>query len=324
MNLKLAAFAFAGATSALLGTASTATSQDATPAEKPQHQRLTAKFVAEAPKLDAEADWGADGKISVMTGYGKMGNVPVTMQARTDGESVYIKASWYDATYSVAKKEWVWNEDGGWSQGKQDEDRFAIAFNINTPAFAEKGCLSMCHTGDDSRMGTHNEGELGDLWHWKAARGGRFGYADEQGFSADVDNGRGSDDGKSAYGNNKADDAPARIWAEGADKFGPFNDKTSIEMPADYKPTKGETVPGYILRTPEGSRADVESVAMHKNGFWTVVMNRKLVTDDANDVKFEAGKAVLFAASLMDNTGVHESADHTKSKPVELFIEAKK
>ncbi|MHC4841191.1 MAG: ethylbenzene dehydrogenase-related protein [Planctomycetota bacterium] len=327
MNMKLTAIALAGIACALMGSTGIVSSEDATPdkpAEAPKLQRLTATYVTEAPKLDAEADWGDDGAVSVMTGYGSMGNVPVTMQARNDGESLYIKATWYDPTYSVGKKEWNWSKDGGWSQSKNDEDRFALAFNINTPDFAEKGCMAMCHKGEDPRMGTHNEGELGDLWHWKAARGGRFGYADEQGFSSDEDKGRGSDSGKSAYSSNKGDSAPARIWKEGADRHGVFSEETSREMPADYTPTDGETVPGYMFRTPEGSRADVESVAVHKNGFWTVVLKRKLSTDDADDVKFKAGETVLFAASLMDNTGVHESKDHTKSKAVELFIEGSK
>lgn len=324
MNTKLATLALATTASILFASAGYVSSDDTKPAaaKESKLQRLTAIYVKEAPKLDAEADWGSGGQVIVDTKYGKQGPVSVTMQARTDGEYIYMKASWYDASYSVAKKEWAYSKKDGWQQGKQDEDRFALAFNINVKTFAEKGCMSLCHKADEY-MGTHVEGETADLWHWKAARGGRFGYADEQGFSFGED-GRGSDDGQSAYAANKGKGGPLRVWKTDADRQGAFNFETSVEMDSDYQAADGETAPGYYLRTADGSRADVQSDAVHKNGLWTVLLKRKLVTADEGDVKFEAGKTVLFAASVMDNSGVHANDDHTKSKAVELYIEPAK
>ena len=286
MKTKLAALALAGSLCLMFGTVGIVSSQDAKSDEAPKVsalQRLTAKYVAESPSLDAESDWDDDGQISVLTQYGKIGKVPVTMQARTDGQYIYIKASWNDASYSVAKKEWKFTKDNGWVQGKQDEDRFGIAFNIDVKAFREKGCLSLCHT-EDEYMGTQIEGETADLWHWKAARGGRFGYADEQGFTYGED-GRGSDKGQSAYAKNSGKGGPLRVWKDGADRQGVFDLTTSVEMDSDYDATIGETAPGYYFRTPDGSRADVQSAAVHKNGIWTILLKRKLDTGDAGDVR---------------------------------------
>lgn len=325
MKMKLTALALAGSLCLMFGTVGVVSSQDAKPDEAPKAtalQRLTATYVEEGPSLDAEADWGNEGQISILTQHGKTDKVPVTIQARTDGQYIYVKASWYDATYSIAKKEWEFTEDNGWIQGKQDEDRFSIAFNINVKAFREKGCLSLCHT-EDEYMGTLIEGETADLWHWKAARGGRFGYADEQGFTYGED-GRGSDKGRSAYAKNSGKAGPLRVWKDDSDRLGVFDLTTSVEIGSDYAVSVGETAPGYYFRKPEGSRADVQSAAVHKNGVWTVLLKRKFDTGDAGDVKFEAGKIVLFALSVMDNSGVATDSDHTKSEAVELYIEAAK
>jgi hypothetical protein len=68
----------------------------------------------------------------------------------------------------------------------------------------------------------------------------------------------------------------------------------------------GDTVPGFSLTYPEGSRADIHGAGQWENGFWTLEVARFLRTGDSNnDIQFtaEAGLEIQFALALMDNSG---------------------
>ena len=44
------------------------------------------------------------------------------------------------------------------------EDKWAMIWNISSPAFEQKGCFAACHTGEGKPYGnkyTANDGELG-------------------------------------------------------------------------------------------------------------------------------------------------------------------
>ncbi|MBI3950845.1 MAG: hypothetical protein HY314_10380 [Acidobacteria bacterium] len=104
---------------------------------------------------------------------------PIGLKAAYDDKNIYLLATWPDDDENVSKEQWVF--DGAtWTRTKSDvndEDRFAIWFDVNAEEFATKGCAAMCH---ETRMQTKNPDGLADLWHWKAARTNPLGFADDQ------------------------------------------------------------------------------------------------------------------------------------------------
>ncbi len=272
-------------------------------------------FVAELNEF-----WKARGSIELTTHHNKDLDGPkVTMRAAHDGEHVYIMAQWKDATQSFTKKAWLF-KDGKWTRQEGDEDRIAIAFNMNAEGFAEKGCTVLCHSG---QMGTKNKDEKADMWHWKAARGGQSGWCDEQVFIhvAEADS-RGNDAGKGSYTDNVNADktAPTHVWKKDAKREGDLNADNSEAISADFKPEEGYTVPSVLIRNPEGSRGDVTCVSKWADSTWTVVFKRKLKTGNDDDAQFEAGKAIDFAIAVLDNKGVSKGHDHAKSGPRKLTL----
>ncbi|MBE7492476.1 MAG: hypothetical protein HS108_12045 [Planctomycetes bacterium] len=296
-------------------------SQDKEPPPQAQAYDLLARRVAKGPELLAELSetWKQAPLHSVRVVKGKGEDVSVELRAQHDGTHLYLLARWPDATQSITKKSWTRTADG-WQQLKGDEDRIALAFNISASGFAEKGCAVLCH---DVSMRTELEGEKADLWHWKAARGGMHGHGDDQFFQFDDEKGRADDEGSSCYKDNQEKDgkAPLRRWKDDADRTGPFNEDTTVEVTADFKPEPGYTVPSLLLRKPKGSRADIEAVGKHTDGHWLVVFKRKLDTGHSDDVKFEAGKDALFALAVFDDTGAKTGSEHKKSGVVRLRLD---
>jgi hypothetical protein len=171
-------------------------------------------------------------------------------------------------------------------------------------------------------MRTNKEGDTADLWHWKAARGGMNGYCDDQNFKFSEDAGRSDDAGTSAYSDNKEKEGkgPARRWKDDADQKGAFTEETSAAIDDKFEAKEGYTVPALTLRKPSGSRADIEAVGAYKDGFWQVMLKRKLETGNADDAKFEVGKDVAFTVAIFDNTGAKNGSEHKKSRPATLRV----
>lgn len=297
----------------LLGVAILADAQNAAPPELKAARAKAVDFKAELTD-----GWKAAEPVTVKTAHrpGEPGP-EVELRALHDGEHVYIMARWKDATKSDTKKAWVFKE-GAWTKAEGDEDRIALAFGGNAAGFAEKGCGSLCHNGE---MRTTDKAHVGDLWHWKAARGGQHGECDDQYF-AGGDKGRPDDAGKSAYETNgdKEGKAPLWVWKDGADIKGAFNADSSVELPERHNFPEGYSVPSVRLRAPSGSRGDIKAVSHWQDGMWTVVLKRKLDTGNADDVQFKAGESALFAVATLDNKGVDKGTDHAKSGVVKLAL----
>lgn len=83
-----------------------------------------------------------------------------------------------------------------------------------------------------------------------------------------------------------------------------------------------DTVPGWLLTYPRGSRADVHGKALYAEGVWTLEVGRSLNTSDAiHDVVFEPapGRKYYFTIAIMDNSGTI----HLGSEPQALVFDPK-
>ncbi|MBL8153754.1 MAG: hypothetical protein JNM70_06185, partial [Anaerolineae bacterium] len=217
---------------------------------------LTSVMAETAPVLDGVVDdaaWADAPVVEVSTRRGaNEGNTTITMKSVYVGDMVYFVVQWADPTESFIRSPWEMQADGTWVQLKDPEDKggdnnvwyedkLAIIWPINESIedFDSDGCFVACHRSDDGdpkpygNKYTENEGELGDIWHWKSVRNLNQvddQYLDSVRYSADTpEAGRHSDPKESGgYVNNITED-----------KTGP------AFMPAGDFPRDGS--PGFIL-----------------------------------------------------------------------------
>ena len=154
-----------------------------------------------------------------------------------------------------------------------------------------------------------------DLWHWRANRGGPLGFADDQ-LVGEI---RDGDQGRSAWSSNWdgdrkqpkfmfdpakagdvalkwddvlngtfAPDAPPHLYAD-----------TMLPFDENHAWKEGDTLPRRVLRTPDGSRADIVADGYWENGFWTVTMARAMDTGKPlEDKLFHDGGSYTVAMSI--------------------------
>lgn len=302
-----------------------------------QKNVLVAKKAAAAPALDATLDaaWKSAPPLTVKVLGGKNlpgGSTEVTTRALHTADALYLHVQYKDATQSFKRSPWVKQPDGSWQKLRDPkdkggdnnvyyEDKFAIIWNISSPAFEAKGCMSACHTGQGKPFGnkyTAAAGERLDIWHLKSVRTGPVGQADDQyvdntrydpekareaGRKSDPKNGGGyvdnvSDDKKGPKFALKGNRPAPPYWILDAEKE-PLDD-------SKYKP--GDEVPGIIVAPFTGDRGDVAAQIAWKDGTWTMVISRKLSTGSEFDVQFsDPRKEYAFGIAVFDNAQVRHA-----------------
>lgn len=287
-------------------------------------QSLTAAHVKSAPKGLDDSVWGkAKAEDIHFEGKEKFADkkASVTTKAVYTDDSIYFLFKWDDSTHSVTKG--AWKFDGlKWSHLKGNEDRISLLFEINRISkFATKGCAIVCHipkgaaNAKDGKFGTTSAAEMGDLWHWKAARSDPAGFADDTWLTqiSEKKGGRKSDKGKGGDLKNMTEDKskPKYMPASGKKlgKNGILLAAHSVEI-SDYSAFKaGDTLTYRMPKTPEGSRGDIKAISNYANGQWTVMLSRKLDTGNDDDIAFNPRKKYNFAMALFDDSGDEDSYD---------------
>ncbi|MBI4590230.1 MAG: ethylbenzene dehydrogenase, partial [Candidatus Rokubacteria bacterium] len=130
---------------------------------------LVSKKVAAPPTLDGVMEdlWKGATPLTVKVVGGRNlpgGSTEVTLRSVYTGDMIYFLMQYKDETESVRRSPWVKQADGSWQKLKDPndkggdnnlyyEDKFALIWNISSPAFEAKGCLSACHTGEGKPFG---------------------------------------------------------------------------------------------------------------------------------------------------------------------------
>jgi hypothetical protein len=249
-----------------------------------------------------------------------------TLRARAlyDAQQIYFLFEWDDPTESLARFPWEKQSNGAWKQlvtNKGDErayyeDKLALLWGINAPGFAAQGCMYACHVGDAGKAFGNMfapQGELLDMWHWKAARSNPVHQADDQYLddttaSKEFPNaGRKSDALTSGgYKDNVSADkkTPALMGKAAAPNFVLTSDAVAF---ADSFKT-GERVGGVLVSPFVGDRGDLQAKAVWKKGQWTLELARPLVTGSKHDVQFADRRAAyVFAPAIFDNAEVRHA-----------------
>src|SRR6266542_2273999 len=267
-----------------------------------QKNVVVATKVAAAPALDGTLDaaWKAAQPLTVKAVGGRNlpgGSTEVSLRAVYSGDTVYFLMQYKDETDSVRRSPWQKQADGSWKQLKDPsdkggdnnlyyEDKWAMIWNISSPAFEQKGCFAACHTGEGKPFGNKylpNPGERADIWHMKGVRTGTVGQFDDQYLDA------------TRYDKDKA---PPPYWIVDAEK----------EAFDDSKYKAGDEVPGIIVAPFTGDRGDIGAKVSWKDGVRTVVFWRKLVTGSEYDVQFsDMKKPYAFGVAVFDNAQVRHA-----------------
>jgi hypothetical protein len=306
-------------------------------ARSQQDKTLVAQKVAAAPALDGTVDDAWKKAKPLVFGVRGGRNLPdgktdVSLRALYTADSVYFLLQYKDATQSVKRSPWVKQADGTWKKLRDPadkggdnnvyyEDKMAVIWDISSPAFAKRGCLSACHTGEGKPYGnkyTKEPGERLDMWHLKGVRTVPVGQVDDQyvdhtrydkekspnaGRKSDPKTGGG-------YVDNVTDDKKGPKWAlKGNAPAPPYwivdGEKEAID-PAKYK--AGDEVPGIVIAPFAGDRGDISAKAVWKDGMWTMVLWRKLSTGSEFDVQFsDPKKDYPFGVAVFDNAQVRHA-----------------
>jgi hypothetical protein len=305
--------------------------------EAQQNNLLVSKKVAAPPPMDPMMGdaWKAAVPLMFKVVGGKHlqgGSTEVTMRSVHTEDMVYFLIEYKDPTLSARREPWQKQADGSWRQLKDPddkggdnnlyyEDKISIFWNISSPAFEQRGCMSACHTGEGKPYGsmyTASPAELLDNWHWKSVRTGAVGQVDDQyvdGTRYDKDKapeaGRKSDPKTGGgYTDNVSDDKKGPKFALPGNKPAPpywilDSEKVSFD---DSKYKAGDEVPGIVVAPFTGDRGDIAAKHVWKDGVWTVVIARKLVTNNEFDVQFnDRQKEYAFGVAIFDNAQVRHA-----------------
>jgi hypothetical protein len=302
-----------------------------------QKNILISKKAAAAPPMEPSLGdaWKDAAPLTFKAVGGKNlanGSTDVTMRSLYADDTVYFLVEWKDPTLSARREPWQKQADGSWKALKDPsdkggdnnlyyEDKLSIFWNISSPAFEQRGCMSACHTGEGKPYGnmyTPNASELLDNWHWKSVRTGSVGQIDDQyvdGTRYDKEKtpeaGRKSDPKTGGgYASNASDDKKGpKFGLPGNKPAPPYWILESEKEPFDDGKYKaGDEVPGIIVAPFTGDRGDISTKHAWKDGVWTVVIARKLVSKSEFDVQFnDMKKEYAFGVAIFDNAQVRHA-----------------
>jgi hypothetical protein len=181
--------------------------------------------------------------------------------------------------------------------------------------------MAACHTGEGKPFGnkyTKDAGERLDMWHFKSVRTGSVGQTDDQYVDATrYDPDKSPNAGRKTepktgggYVDNVSDDKKGPKFALKGNKPAPpyWIVDTNKEPFDDSKYKAGDEVPGIVVAPFTGDRGDVPTTMVWKDGVWTLVLSRKLVTKSEYDVQFEdLKKQYAFGVAVFDNAQVRHA-----------------
>ena len=309
---------------------------------------LIARRTSTPPVIDGNVD-AAWNNARVLEAFvtGDSGAIFVDMKAMFDDDYIYMLASWDEPQFpespnpDIARDAWQLTDNGTaggtWDHKDWGEDRLSFFFeDPDNPVenFGSQGCDGICH--DLVEMYTKNPGEMLDAWVWSAAITNPTGYADDGVLLnnntvtpdpkrmhveiSDLD----WDDGADGWWVNNdtanATERPTHVWKPGAMPANPWFMTIDDAMAVDWDTfdassiPQGTYVPGNVLMTPSGDRADVQAKGVHNGTGWNVEFKRLRDTGSSDDVAFDATNvAYNFAPAITNNRtgdkhskGIHE------------------
>jgi hypothetical protein len=167
------------------------------------------------------------------------------------------------------------------------------------------------------------EGSFLDLWQWRSYRSSPVGYAGDD-YVLEY---RLSDSGRTPFTTPAQpsfmyDQAKTGFRAIPEARFNELLPRLPLIMGGNAVPLDpavrfalGDLLPRNILRTPDGSGADVLANGAWARGRWVVELRRKLVTGNQDDKPFVAGRVYRFGVAVFNDmvTGRYHFVSFTQT-----------
>lgn len=246
-------------------------------APPPAAPTLEALKVSQPPRVDGlmdEPDWA---RAPELVTHDPIAGIDLRLRAVYTDESIFVLVQFPDPTEDLEQKTLVWHRDLQlYKIGPKREDTLVLKWNMeNEPV--------------DLRLDADAPYQA-DIWYWKACRTQPMGYADDK---------------MQVYSNHSAKDAKRLISKSGRTFFlrrpgDAGNSAYQVVVAAEFST---DTIPRYQPREPTGSRADIRSKGVWRDGEWTVEFGRRLNTGHLDDVQFHPGETYLFGVSRYEIAG---------------------
>lgn len=268
----------------------------------------------------------------------KQGSTNAQIKAVYSDTMFYMLIQYEDPTESLRRMPYQKQADGSWKklQDKNNkggdentyyEDKLALIWNIGglVKNFGQMGCMASCHVGEAGKpfgnKYTSHAGELADIWHVKSVRTIPVGQVDDQ-YLDHTRYDRKKSPGAGRKGDPKTGGGYANIALKnGRPEFmdkngraangegGAYFIKSKNKSPFDdRKFNAGDEVASIVISPFAGDRGDISGSMTWKNGEWTVVIARKLVTGSKYDVQFEPrDQPYEFGVAAFDNAQVRHA-----------------
>lgn len=252
---------------------------------------LVAVKIRQAPTLDGRGDEPAwrNAKPLTVTARGVMPrtrgtSTQVTLRAAHTETHLYLQATWDDATQDdKGHRTWKWDADKrAYTEDSDREDMFAVAFE---------------HTGEFTADMLAGVEATWDVWHWKAFRTNRQGYAMDKTH-------RYTNTQPAGRANKHAANDGDETWIARPEDAGETVEKRQ-PAPTEFK---GDRVPQYSGGSPAGSTADVNAKGAWANSKWMLELARRLDTGHGDDTPFNPARTYRMAVSAHDRTGEMDKA----------------
>jgi hypothetical protein len=300
------------------------------PAKKSSSHVLKAdkiEAVADSMQAVQALDWDTAEPLNthLVNGVGfDKGVSELELRAKYDESYLYVRAIWTDPTentdYWPVKRTadgWEYMQASAADEQSMYEDKFSMIFPINEdPDFNKFGCATSCHQSTDTERfpyGYKASETPFDVWHWKSSRSGAVGFVDDKYWhTADMerkDVGRYGDGGiPGPYTKNINKEHTAPLYLPKDDRYvinkgGALLREGAIEYTEELasKIPVGTLIPGVVVSPFEGDRGNVHCISTYGEGKHTLWIRRKLDTGSKDDVVFNPGESVAFAASAFDH-----------------------
>ena len=239
-----------------------------------------AAYTTTRPSIDGVMDdvWSQAKPLTVVVREALGGTNPrqVVLRALHTDDSLYVLATWPDATRSDMRDPYVWDaKKKEYQRPTKPDDQFALEFPIE---------------GDfQVNMLTTDSAFVADVWHWKAGRGNPTGWVDDKRHII----GQSPSAGGREYSlGGRGTGYIARPTDDGKPPY------TTRPKPNSYI---GDTVDSYQPSEPGGSRADVRGKGVHDGTGWTLEMARKLNTGHADDAVVYRNRDNPCAIAVLDD-----------------------
>ena len=219
---------------------------------------------SEAPTLDgdlSDAVWRAARPVVVLTNQGAnfdgKGTSEVEIRAVHDGETAYFSFVWSDPTRSLKHLPLIKRKDGWYvvqdnydvgDEHEYHEDKFSVLLSNSGELLAGDRTFHAGRAPVDGKPATLSgrglhyttNGDIADVWQWRATRGGMLGFVDDGYFGPPAEPSKDEMAGRSPYKGGFAADPGAANYEDNFEQRGSEGYRGPVRpkrLPRDWRST---------------------------------------------------------------------------------------